>query len=1622
MLKAGSAINAEDTGERLAVHIAMRNGHFQTAAFLNERWLEQYGSAKTYERRSRKVLDGAQSVTEAKLMSGDVLTLHVNQVQLKASMHGVTCLGLAFAALLGDRSVVAWGAGGDCSAVQGQLKNVQQIQDSNQAFAAIRSDGSVVTWGSSDYGGDSSAVQDQLRDVQQIQASKHAFAAILGDGSVVTWGSAGVGGHSSAVHEQLRDVQHIQASEGAFAAILGDGSVVTWGNATFGGDSSAVQEQLKNVQQIQASGGAFAAILGDGSVVTWGKADYGGDSSLVQDQLRDVQQIQASSRAFAAILSDGSLVTWGEAGDTKNSDWDESFAEQLAQQMQMGLSEKDFLATANETFTELGFFSAKETVDKKRTVGALLAVFWIVASQYDQFVRGQAEGVRLSKSSWDHLQDWTRNTVCLTKSHSMVSAMLVYVAIMNVGKIKPFRAAFAPEEDEPAEALARILHRSPMLVPSFAKLEPEQQHVILSALKADFNFGQFLQAENLPASLFTVRQILAEGGAASGDILGFFLFRIFAAMSGILGPKSLEGSIFMTETNYKNFEVGLDTLQHLMEDGAVRVYDRFLVARAKGQGLHFQIDGPEHLSRKASLEVDVDESVASLARCAQSALEARTGRLLNSCGEVLDGASSIKRARLQNGDVLTLQVKQVALAATKRRRLCSAFAAILGDGSVITWSDADDGGDHSVVREQLKNVQQVQASSFAFAAILGDGSVVTWGHVYYGGDSSAVRQQLRDVQRIQASNGAFAAILGDGSVVTWGNAADGGDSSAVQDQLRDVQQIQASVRAFAAILVDGSVVTWGDALWGGDSSSVHEQLRDVQQIQASERAFAAILGDGSVVTWGSAVYGGDSGTAQDQLRDVQQMQASLHSFAAILGDGSVVTWGNAQNGGDSSAVQAQLRNVKQIQASVGAFAAILVDGSVVTWGNSDSGGDSRAVQDQLRDVQQIQASKWAFAAILDDGSVVTWGDAEDGGDSSAVQEQLKNVQHIQASGRAFAAILGDGSVMSWGHADFGGDSSAVQGQLRDVQQIQAAYGAFAAILRDGSVVTWGDADYCGKNSAAQDQNPLPIPAHNEGCQRDQRALVRLACMMRAFDSKAGAEVAAAWRRLAEPRRNRLVDFLNADGIKITPGFLLYNAPAFLDSAKQNPGQFPLEMTFEVLVGCLQLDRVRPDSDENVASSEIFLPFTAMEMEMSHDFSSMHKLLGTPGQKGDVMGNLIISPWQLQNDKSKLDDLENDAGQLFMELTPQTGLKENLYLKQLQQQFPELGFFRHTDEQTKALLRQTLARLLAVYWTATDQPEAFTRGQDIERKLSDNSWSKIRELTQNSLESGEVFNAVWTVMAVMDVARLPKFRQQLAPDCSTPTQVLNHVLSNSPKVLPSFVRMPQEAQALARDCLVSEFVFAEFIWAEIPPASVTAVKRMLSDSRAGLTSKTKYLGVFLYCVFVEMPGHPLQIEIRDPEQGQALSKAFEAMEEESKYALSRFLAADGIHQKPAFAFQNARNFLQKAIENREVGPLAAMLVLRKVCEGVKEKFQHQGRAVLTVRLSRLAQFAEEFKGRLSEALSTMAALGDGQALRAFLNALHDIFHSAPGASDSFDRDPVRWLDRDLAEFRCFDAEK
>ena len=145
----------------------------------------------------------------------------------------------------------------------------------------------------------------------------------------------------------------------------------------------------------------------------------------------------------------------------------------------------------------------------------------------------------------------------------------------------------------------------------------------------------------------------------------------------------------------------------------------------------------------------------------------------------------------------------------------NAFAAILEDGSVVTWGDPDDGGDSSAVQDQLKSVRQVQATYAAFAAILEDGSVVTWGHPGCGGgDSSAVQDQLEDCAAGSSHRHCICCHLGRWLCCHLGRSRCGGDSSAVQDQLKSVRQVQATGIAFAAILEDGSVVTWGSfRLW-----------------------------------------------------------------------------------------------------------------------------------------------------------------------------------------------------------------------------------------------------------------------------------------------------------------------------------------------------------------------------------------------------------------------------------------------------------------------------------------------------------------------------------------------------------------------------------------------------------------------------------------------------------------------------------------------------------------------------------------------------------------------------------------------------------------------------------------
>ena len=107
----------------------------------------------------------------------------------------------------------------------------------------------------------------------------------------------------------------------------------------------------------------------------------------------------------------------------------------------------------------------------------------------------------------------------------------------------------------------------------------------------------------------------------------------------------------------------------------------------------------------------------------------------------MDLDKTLEEADIEDGECLTALVLQPQLAATE-----GAFAlSCHGESTIVTWGNENQGGDSSAVRDQLKGVQQIQATNKAFAAILEDGSVVTWGDAHRGGDSSAVGDQLRGV-------------------------------------------------------------------------------------------------------------------------------------------------------------------------------------------------------------------------------------------------------------------------------------------------------------------------------------------------------------------------------------------------------------------------------------------------------------------------------------------------------------------------------------------------------------------------------------------------------------------------------------------------------------------------------------------------------------------------------------------------------------------------------------------------------------------------------------------------------------------------------------------------------------
>ena len=1075
----------------------------------------------------------------------------------------------AFAALKDNGSVVTWGYagyGGNSTILTGGslTSNVTAVYSNQGAFAALKADGSVVTWGGVEYGGNSTNVTggNLSSNVTAVYSNQFAFAALKDNGSVVTWGDSSYGGNStiwnggniytSVAGSLTSNVTAVYSNGGAFAVLKDNGSVVTWGQAASGGNSTILTggNLTSNVKAVYSTGFAFAALKDNGSVVTWGDSTLGGNSTVwdgvnsftsVSGSLTsNVTAVYSNAGAFAALKDNGSVVTWGDATCGGNSTiWNggnshTSVASSLTSNVKAVYSNQNAFAALKDNGSVVTWGYAGYGGNSTNVTGSLTSNVTAVYSNGFAFAALKTDG---SVVTWGDA-DYGGNSTILTGGNLTSGVKAVYsterafAALKTDGSVVTWGVAFYGGTGGPANIgagfpiPATIYTRLSSTAPAgsvsgnltLTSSGVGNQTVALSGFVngiPDFSLPLTSVSLNENSGAQSNAAFATGITAGLGDVDQTVSFActnnnnaLFSAQPAI----SANGTLTFTTASdaYGNATVSVVATDNLGRGSAPKTF-RVQVAvvpsisrsadslgnfnAATGNASAAQsftvngrgLSGPVTLTAPTGFEISTDNSTFS------STLE------VNKAGTI----QSVYRGAF--GNYTTASGKIWSAGSGGEFPNDSAFAAITSNGSIVTWGNADSGGNSTILTggNLTSDVKAVYSNPWAFAALKTDGSVVTWGDATYGGNSTILTggNLSINVTAVYSTYYAFAALKTDGSVVTWGDASNGGNSTILTggSLTSNVTAVYSTLYAFAALKDNGTVVTWGDARYGGNSASVAGNLTsNVTAVYSNGGAFAALKDNGSVVTWGDFSYGGNSASVAGNLTSnvtaVYSNTDTLYSnggaFAALKADGSVVTWGNYLFGGNSASVAGNLTSgVTAVYSNSGAFAALKADGSVVNWGSSLFGGNSRNPSggNFTSGVTAVYSTLGAFAALKDNGSVVTWGDSTLGGNSTNVAASLtSNVTAVYSNGGAFAALKADGSVVTWGDAGTGGNStiwdggnnytSVASSLSSNVTAVYSTGSAFAALKTDGSVVTWGDATRGGSGGPANIGAGFPIPS------------------------------------------------------------------------------------------------------------------------------------------------------------------------------------------------------------------------------------------------------------------------------------------------------------------------------------------------------------------------------------------------------------------------------------------------------------------------------------------------------------------------------------------------------------------
>ncbi|CAK0904969.1 unnamed protein product, partial [Prorocentrum cordatum] len=1212
-------------------------------------------------------------------------------------------------------------------------------------------------------------------------------------------------------------------------------------------------------------------------------------------------------------------------------------AEQLASRVLGELSgrsapraaEGDFLQIADSLFMELGYFGLGEADVRKSTLCALLAVFWVAADHYELFVRGQPEGERLTPPSWEKLQEWAKRTVCLTGSTSMLSTTLVFVAIMNLSRIKSFRQAFAPDVDEPDEALAAILQKSPILVPSFMKLNEHQRQAILSALKANFNFGQFLQAENLPGNLSAAKQILMESGNTSGSVntLGLFLFRNFAALSGLRGKDSLEGSLFMTDEFYSNYKVGLDVLKHLMRESAQQVYERFLKERARAQALSFYPHDPASRARVR---------LACLARV----FDAEGGREVS---EALAGMEPGQRRSLihfLNADGIDqkpgflLYFAPHVLANARRN---PSIGLTLGLEMLVTVYEA-------AAREYVDSEQTVVTVMLPElverALSCADAESFRCAKFEIARTSDSVGTLRMSPWQVWNDPRALELLSADARALVDG---------VLGSRVREPAFLKRLPQAFPEL----------QFFSGEEGAAQKGALREAQlalltvywaasnQLESFNRGQEASV-KLSAKAWGKIrQLAGPRGLTDPETVEALLVTAALHSLGRIPKLGAHL----APDADSHRRVIAQIldsspkvlpsywrlrpryRKVVQCLLSLRLF-------------------DFR----QFLDAESVPASLAAIKAML--------GSADCAGELTSAQVlRLFMFMVFVEMAAASAEQSLEGSVCM---------------TSRLWSELEVGLDALEMLQGEGEVAIY--------NRSLQLTSSM-LHLDFDAASQESRAVARVARLAAATSPGLAGKVREAFGQLSGAEGSALARYLTADGIAVKPGFVLAGGRALLSNALSNTmvGILP---ALRIL---LQVHREAEKHFRWSSCSVLTIDLVKLAV-FTQDFAgsvTFQEISFDVVKSGSTEVVVVPTVWIPVRNPSVLNTLRMQSRDLASDALANK-ISEAQFKARLERTFPELSYFNAGGSEQ---LPKTICAMMSVYWCVTGQHEAFTRGQADNELLSRHSWSWIQGWMKQSvrLMSEEALDAMLTFVAISALGTIPQFREEFAPRVSARIHdaVLAHVLETRPEVVPSFQRLPARYRGLLSDCLRVNFRFSEFLMAEGVPANLAHVKasmephgeegiaffcfRIFSRACGKLGSRHAQGSQFMtepqfqrfrpglealqqlrtldagaaynnYILLLQgskalacftSPEHQaltrlLCLESAGGEASEsAVSDAFKELHPRERARLTRLLTADGLGERPGFVLRGAPELLRAACSNPRVGAPAVLRTLLRV---------------------------------------------------------------------------------------------